>query len=1208
ETADQCNVLLAEMVTKLRNEVGPSTTPTRATQPANGRFAPPSAVVTHQGSGVAQAEPAQPFADGGQPQPDPLSALASERTTQFTPMPHTMRKGAIGSVSYTSSGSRPASRSLHQIPSEEMAELLASNLAAAGYFKAKRYMFYYPSGGLALKGFPGKLAALRDQCTNTSFMSGSAARRLGLTVIKTTTRLTSSSQPDSSVLGELDTQGVMITLLPGTPHAVDLPLTQTLVVSDSPLFDYLAGNEQMRSVADYVTQYPTAQLHFKPNIVEAPEHTLAMPMTKGPESKNALAVRHVTFCSSASPSHALGGGNHATVSAPSSDSVPGPPSNSSAAAAAFANSGYTLEHQEAFLHALGAEGQPSGASSNASTRLQHTRLTRIQRKASAFVSNLRFKVKRAARALFSPLASTALVCAAAVESSLHLTTEVSLERGERQEKRAGKRKKHEPRNPVPRHACKGRSWTGLLTFALTLFLLSSFSVHVGATHAQNTGINGVTLTSQLLATGGLLCSSASRVRSGQAVPGLPDWHAPGPHSASFATALASVETFSSDGRTSAAAYERYHKDEDGGWVWGNSQHLSANQQASLQAIVRQRKHTAFAYSMEELPGDCGDPFGLDLNTDRPIVQSPRRYRPTGVLFLEGNEFIRMRGFPMAGVPIPETMELLQGLPIPRSSLDVWWLNEEPTIVAAATAWHTNEQVRNAAAILPLDGQTLFNFYLARLEASFAKDRKNEALLNFKQLRQAKDGSPSMFLRAMRLLEPQLGGAIPPESFASSFMAGLDPEVRFSVQGKYITVPREDWYSQLSAIAADADVVWSNVQHERLNRPRNEKEEPPPSEDQGPGRHTPASNSRQRTFQCDYHGHNQSHASSDCFVLQQQGSGQQSRAPGRGTDNRRRDGATTTGFNRTLQCSYCARLGHDADNCLIRFPDRVSEGWLPPGELLKAQFLANKKDLLGKAPASADKRKAALATLTAQQVPLPFEPSEVKPDVYPPPRLSTRAPPAHAAYPPEPRAPEATISFPLSLTSLPLVEAVLAFSHARSNQETADQCNVLLAEMVTKLRNEVGPSTTPTRATQPANGRFAPPSAVVTHQGSGVAQAEPAQPFADGGQPQPDPLSALASERTTQFTPMPHAMRQGEIGSVSYTSSGPRPASRSLHQIPSEEMAELLASNLAAAGYFKAKQYMFYYPSGGLALKGFPGKLAALRDQCANTSLMSVSAA
>ncbi|PNG99615.1 hypothetical protein TSOC_014603, partial [Tetrabaena socialis] len=574
ETADQCNVLLAEMVAKLRNELGPSTPPARATQPAN-------------------------------------------------------------------------------IPSEEMAELLSSNLAAAGYFKAKQYMFYYPSGGLALKGFPGKIAALRDQCANTSLMSVSAARRLGLTVIKTTTRLTSSSQPDSGVLGELDTQGIVVTLLPGTPHAVDLPLTQTLVVSDSTLFDFLVGNEQMRSVADYVTQYPTAQLHFKPNIVEAPEHTLAMPMTKGPESRSTLAVRHVTFCSSASPSHALGGGRprHGAAYGIRAPKAP-------------LNSNQVTSDQARLIRELRASAfndrtatepaktiKPPRTSlwrrlvrwrrpdKPRSTRRQHTRLARIKRKASAFASNLRFKVKRAARALFSPLASAALVCAAAVESTLQVTTEVTFERGARQERRAGKRKKHEPRNPVPRHACKGRSWTGLLTFALTLFLLSSFSVHVGATHAQNTGINWVTPTSQLRVTGGLPCSSASEVLSGQAVPGLPDlhdWHAPGPHSASFAAALASVKSFSFDGRTAAAAYERYQKDEYGGWVWGNSQRLSADQQASLQAIVRQRKHTAFAYSMEELPGDCGDqvPFRLDLNTDRPIVQSPRRYRPTGMLFLE----------------------------------------------------------------------------------------------------------------------------------------------------------------------------------------------------------------------------------------------------------------------------------------------------------------------------------------------------------------------------------------------------------------------------------------------------------------------------------------------------------------------------------------------------------------------------------------------
>ncbi|PNH10576.1 Retrovirus-related Pol polyprotein from transposon [Tetrabaena socialis] len=676
---DACNSLLAEVAAKLRGDPGPETSPPART--ASSHYVPPQATFTAplvQPPADLTAMPASQ--DASENPQDPLAALASDKTTHFMPLPHAMRQGAVGSVSYTISGSCPSSRSLHQIPDEEMPDLLAANLAAAGYFKDKQYMFYYPSGGIALKGHHGKLAALRDQCANTNLMTASAARRLGFTVIKTSTRLTSSSQPDSGVLGEVDTLGIKVTLLPGTPHAVDLPLMQTLVVPDSPLFDYLVGNEQMRSVADYVTQYPTARLHFKPNIVVAPGHTLAMPMTKGPESKSALAARHVTFCTS-------------TSDASESEQ----PNSASASAASFAGSGYSAKSKEAFLQALrqphadgntapepfnitapcikpsaaasavpsssAAAGQssdpsaaspaapfsnseapgppnstsaPSGAVHSKQFKPQTTSLgaspanlaacgasTRIKRKAGSFFSNMRWKAKRAAKAILSPLASAALVCASAVESSLKITTEVTYERGERQEKRAGKRKKHEPHT----YACKARSWTGLLTFALTLFLLSSFTIHVGATHAQNTGVNGVTLTSQLLATGGLLCSSAAGPVPRTAVPGLPNWPPP---PASFAAALASVDSFSFDGTTAVSAYEKYHKDEDGGWVWGNSQHLSVEQQASLQAVVRQRKHSAFAYSMEELPGYCGDqgPFRLDLNTSRPIVQPPRRCSPT----------------------------------------------------------------------------------------------------------------------------------------------------------------------------------------------------------------------------------------------------------------------------------------------------------------------------------------------------------------------------------------------------------------------------------------------------------------------------------------------------------------------------------------------------------------------------------------------------
>ena len=45
--------------------------------------------------------------------------------------------------------------------------------------------------------------------------------------------------------------------------------------------------------------------------------------------------------------------------------------------------------------------------------------------------------------------------------------------------------------------------------------------------------------------------------------------------------------------------------------------------------MRARKASAFAYSMDELPGYCGymGPFRLNLTTTKPVVQTPRRYSP-----------------------------------------------------------------------------------------------------------------------------------------------------------------------------------------------------------------------------------------------------------------------------------------------------------------------------------------------------------------------------------------------------------------------------------------------------------------------------------------------------------------------------------------------------------------------------------------------------
>ena len=202
-------------------------------------------------------------------------------------------------------------------------------------------------------------------------------------------------------------------------------------------------------------------------------------------------------------------------------------------------------------------------------------------------------------------------------------------------KRHGKRKKI--RVPIiEQHAVtRARSWASVATFLTVLTMLVTLAAGVGATNAGilSTELMGVgTCTSGsagllALSQGGMFANrecqpGGDRVRARQTQP-------PG-----IARALAAVESFSFDGRAAATAHELYEKDAHGGWIWGNSKQLSKEQRASLQAAVRARK-TAFAYSMEELPGYSGavGAFELELDTSKSVVQPPRRYSPAEQLII-----------------------------------------------------------------------------------------------------------------------------------------------------------------------------------------------------------------------------------------------------------------------------------------------------------------------------------------------------------------------------------------------------------------------------------------------------------------------------------------------------------------------------------------------------------------------------------------------
>ncbi|GIL94242.1 hypothetical protein Vretimale_493, partial [Volvox reticuliferus] len=149
-----------------------------------------------------------------------------------------------------------------------------------------------------------------------------------------------------------------------------------------------------------------------------------------------------------------------------------------------------------------------------------------------------------------------------------------------------------------------------------------------------TGSHGVELATHAAATGGYMlrqtgwdCTAPNRaVPHGQAAV---DAGRQVRWDSDPSSALASVASFTPEGNSAATAYERYQKDAEGGWIWGNSITLDTTTNAALKEAVRVRKHSAFAYSMEELPGYSGDqgPFSLDLDTDKPVVQPPRRYSP-----------------------------------------------------------------------------------------------------------------------------------------------------------------------------------------------------------------------------------------------------------------------------------------------------------------------------------------------------------------------------------------------------------------------------------------------------------------------------------------------------------------------------------------------------------------------------------------------------
>jgi transposase InsO family protein len=74
--------------------------------------------------------------------------------------------------------------------------------------------------------------------------------------------------------------------------------------------------------------------------------------------------------------------------------------------------------------------------------------------------------------------------------------------------------------------------------------------------------------------------------------------------------------------------ERYEKDDEGGWIWGNHRDFSLAQKNALQQVVRDRRDSAFAYSMADLTGytGSGGPMRIHLEDEsESIFERPRKH-------------------------------------------------------------------------------------------------------------------------------------------------------------------------------------------------------------------------------------------------------------------------------------------------------------------------------------------------------------------------------------------------------------------------------------------------------------------------------------------------------------------------------------------------------------------------------------------------------
>lgn len=566
-------------------------------------------------------------------EPMPASSAAASSASAPSAAAATRGSGAAdnaGSVApdyggppYCVVGERPISyRTISDIPPHVCSRLLQQDADASSYFNTPARLFYYARGAVqitfdpddsspaavTLKGGsapPCHPCSLRDTCADINLIPIRIVRAFHLPTRGSSSRLATGTTT-ARVGEELATERLSLVLQPGTPYAVRLRMSKTLVVDDTHLFDLLIGNPQMQPVADFITSYPSPMLHYRPNLLEHPDLVVSLPMHNTNGVHNVLASSDISIalcsssCGSLCPAEKLGGGCDTCFDADDGSSDDG-------------DTFYDAD--DGFSQGPTASGGNTGTCSTLGQDAAPA-------KATSWLS----------RACSS--ASYVASCASVAASKGLSSVITSMDRTDiiyttpPKPKRTGKRKKPSP--PRDRLATGAkRTWRGVFTFLFFFAALFSMAAGVGATGGNLSGSAGLQAMQQIEAVSAALHAAPPQLRARWRITPDPDILSSSDHPPGLSGVLASVDSFTFDGKMAAAACERYEKDKDGGWVWGHATAMPPEVMAQLQRTVRDRKSSAFAYSMEELPGYCGElgAFRLELTTDKPIIQQSRRYSP-----------------------------------------------------------------------------------------------------------------------------------------------------------------------------------------------------------------------------------------------------------------------------------------------------------------------------------------------------------------------------------------------------------------------------------------------------------------------------------------------------------------------------------------------------------------------------------------------------